>query len=96
MSREALTEAIKIAGSQCELAKRVRQNMPGSKVQQAHISKWLLRTKAAVPPGDYVLAISRSVDWAVTPHRLRRDLYPNPMDGLPADCPDGQHQKEAA
>ncbi|MBL2607392.1 Cro/Cl family transcriptional regulator, partial [Klebsiella pneumoniae] len=25
------------------------------------------------------------LDWQVTPHELRPDLYPNPTDGLPKD-----------
>ncbi|HDR2471501.1 TPA: helix-turn-helix domain-containing protein [Enterobacter soli] len=36
-------------------------------------------------PGELVLKVSKVVDWQVTPHELRPDLYPNPTDGLPAE-----------
>ncbi|MBL1626970.1 Cro/Cl family transcriptional regulator, partial [Klebsiella pneumoniae] len=32
-----------------------------------------------------VLNACRVLDWQVTPHELRPDLYPNPTDGLPKD-----------
>lgn len=34
-------------------------------------------------PGELVLKVSEVVDFKVTPHELRPDLYPNPTDGLP-------------
>ncbi len=36
-------------------------------------------------PGERVLRLCRAVDFRVTPHELRPDLYPHPEDGLPAD-----------
>ncbi|MGN8238636.1 transcriptional regulator [Enterobacter soli] len=36
-------------------------------------------------PGELVLKVSKVVNWQVTPHELRPDLYPNPTDGLPAE-----------
>lgn len=36
-------------------------------------------------PGELVIKVSKAVDWKVTPHELRPDLYPNPADGLPKD-----------
>lgn len=45
-------------------------------------------------PADRVLAVSRATDWAVTPHQLRPDIYPNPTDGLPPEV--ASQQQEAA
>lgn len=36
-------------------------------------------------PGELVVRVSKAVDWQVTPHELRPDLYPNPVDGLPQE-----------
>jgi DNA-binding transcriptional regulator YdaS (Cro superfamily) len=36
-------------------------------------------------PNDQVVFFCRAVDWKVTPHELRPDIYPNPTDGLPVD-----------
>lgn len=82
-NRDALLRAIELAGSQVALAAGIRERLPGSKVSQAHISRWLYRVKGPVPPSDYVLAIASAVDFQVTPHELRSDLYPNASDGLP-------------
>ncbi|EDJ4782430.1 Cro/Cl family transcriptional regulator [Salmonella enterica] len=35
-------------------------------------------------PGELVVRVARAIDWKVTPHELRPDLYPNPTDGLPS------------
>ena len=39
---------------------------------------------------DRVLTACEAVNWQVTPHQLRPDLYPHPQDGLPA------HMREVA
>ncbi|HEC2582044.1 TPA: transcriptional regulator [Raoultella ornithinolytica] len=36
-------------------------------------------------PGELVLKVSKAVEWRVTPHELRPDLYPNPTDGMPSE-----------
>jgi DNA-binding transcriptional regulator YdaS (Cro superfamily) len=36
-------------------------------------------------PGELVLKVSKALEWKVTPHELRPDLYPNPTDGLPKE-----------
>lgn len=69
----ALEKAISIAGSQTALAQRVR-------TKQQNVSQW---AKTRVSP-EYVLGVARAVDFQVTPHQLRPDLYPNPSDGLPS------------
>lgn len=35
-------------------------------------------------PGELVVRVARAIDWKVTAHELRPDLYPNPTDGLPS------------
>lgn len=69
----ALQRVIDIKGSQTALALVV-----GAK-QQA-VGYWLREGL----PGEHVLKISADVNYAVTPHQLRPDLYPHPDDGLPA------------
>lgn len=70
----AITRAADIAGSQHKLAELVG-------VTQQAISKW---SRDGVGP-DFVLTVARAVEFGVTPHELRPDLYPHPDDGLPAD-----------
>jgi hypothetical protein len=56
---------------------------PESKVTTSHIYNWIARDEKV--PADWVLALSECVDWKVTPHQLRPDLYPHKDDGLPSD-----------
>ncbi len=79
---DSLSKAIKIAGSQRQLAEKVGG-------VQTRISEW--RRRGEVPP-DAVIGVSRAVDFQVTPHELRPDLYPHPEDGLP----ESMRKKEAA
>lgn len=65
---EALREAVEIAGSQSELARRI-----GGKVRQQHVHYWLNNDYV---PADHVLAIERATEGRVTRQRLRPDLYP--------------------
>jgi hypothetical protein len=70
----SLVTASKLAGSQASLARAVG-------VGPMHVTNWI---KRGVPAG-MVLKVSGAVDWRVTPHQLRPDLYPHPDDGLPED-----------
>lgn len=36
-------------------------------------------------PAARVLSVARATGWRATPHELRPDLYPNPMDALPTN-----------
>lgn len=72
---EALNTAIKIAGSQQALAAKLGGN-------QTRVSEWKRRGKVA---DGAVLDVAKAVDFAVTPHQLRPDLYPHPDDGLPQE-----------
>lgn len=83
MSKEALLEAVRLAGGQVHLAAGIRARIPGSKISQVHVWGWLNAVKMEVPPPDAVLAISEHLAYRLTPHDLRPDLYPNPTDALP-------------
>lgn len=65
------------------LVNKLLELRPHSKVTNSHINNWLTRDKNI--PSDWVLPLCESVDWQVTPHELRPDLYPHPHDGLPED-----------
>ncbi|MEW8042653.1 MAG: YdaS family helix-turn-helix protein [Candidatus Thiodiazotropha endolucinida] len=65
--------AIQAVGSPSELAKR-------SQTTPQNISN--MRARNRVPSG-WVIPVSKATGWAVTPHQIRPDLYPNPTDGLP-------------
>jgi len=70
-----LEKAIALAGgTQGALAEAIGK-------KQAHVWNWL--NKYPIPPEE-VLRISKAVEYQVTPHELRPDIYPNPTDGLPA------------
>jgi hypothetical protein len=52
------------------------------------LSKGLGLSRGAVSqwkevPSNHVIPLCKLTDWAVTPHRVRPDLYPNADDGLP-------------
>jgi len=85
MSKEILKKAVDLAGGQVHLARGIQANIPGTKIGQVHIWGWLNAVKMEVPPPEAVLAIAATVDWQVTPHELRPDIYPNPSDGLPVE-----------
>lgn len=36
-------------------------------------------------PGELVLKVARALEWRVTPHELRPDLYPNSADAMPVN-----------
>ncbi|KMJ26826.1 hypothetical protein ABT73_09670 [Salmonella enterica subsp. enterica serovar Typhimurium] len=38
-------------------------------------------------PSQLVVRVARAIDWKVTPHELRPDLYPNPTDGRSNSSP---------
>lgn len=93
MNTTILHKVVELAGGQAGLAAGIRKQIPGSKVSQAHVWKWLNRAKCPVPPGDYVIAISRAIEHQVTPHELRPDIYPHPHDGLPENLRESVEQQ---
>ena len=85
MSRESLKQAVKLAGSQAKLAQAIRERMPNSSLCQVHIHGWLNLVKMEVPPAETVLPIAQALDYQLTPHQLRPDIYPNPTDAMPIE-----------
>ncbi|MGM6923392.1 YdaS family helix-turn-helix protein [Escherichia coli] len=47
--------------------------------KQQSVSRWF-NSKF---PASRVLHLCQLMQWEVTPHELRPDIYPNPTDGLP-------------
>lgn len=47
------------------------------------VYKW---EKSERIPSEYVLTIAAATHYQVTPHELRPDIYPHPLDGLPREC----------
>lgn len=87
MSKESLIKAIDMAGGQAQLARGIRKYLPGSKIGQVTVWGWLNTVKFEVPPPETVLPIAESLEWKMTPHELRSDLYPNPGDAMPRLVP---------
>jgi len=67
-----LITALELAGSQAELARRLREQ--GKAVKQQHIWNWLNRDKK-VPP-DMAKPICAAFNGLIAPHDLCPDLYP--------------------
>lgn len=84
MSKETLQKAVDLAGGQAHLARGIRDRIVGSKIGQVHVWGWLNSVKFEVPPAEVVLAIADFLEYRVTPHDLRPDLYPNPSDAMPS------------
>lgn len=72
-AESALSKACRLAGSLTKLAQKVD-------VTKGAVGQWGDRV-----PAERVLDVARAVGFAVTPHELRPDLYPNPTDGLPQE-----------
>lgn len=80
-----------MAGGQVALANRIAAVRHASKVKQSHVWKWLNSpSEDMTPPPEWVIPICEALDWAISPHELRPDIYPNPTDGLPSS-----HQEAA-
>lgn len=58
-------------------------------VKQPHVWKWLNTTRHGIPE-RHVIKACASVNFKITPHELRPDIYPHPHDGLP------EHMREVA
>lgn len=72
MNELPIEKVIRLVGLQ-RLAKRL-------KVTYQAIRKW----SVTGVPAERVIAVCSAVDWSVTPHQVRPDLYPNPGDALPS------------
>lgn len=73
MDTSKLQQAIAVAGSQSELARRLTDHT-GKLIRQGHIWSWLHRTRRV--PAEMVIPIEQVVDGAVSRSDLRPDIYP--------------------
>lgn len=87
MSKIFLEKVVNLVGGQLALADELA--VESKSIKQAHIWNWLNKTKLGVP-AEQVINVCKCVDWQVTPHELRPDIYPHPHDGLP------DHMRSAA
>lgn len=72
MNEQTQKRILLLCGSQSELARRLGKN-------SQTVSAWFRAQVASTE----VLNACRVLNWEITPHELRPDLYPNPTDGLP-------------
>ena len=74
MSRHTLRKAVELAGGQTALATKLG-------TRQSTVNSWLRRGRGI--PADQVLDVAEAIDYQLTPHELRPDVYPYADDGLP-------------
>jgi DNA-binding transcriptional regulator YdaS (Cro superfamily) len=84
MNRSSIEKAVEYAGGQVSLANKLRLKYPHLKVKQSNVWKWLNTNEFGVS-AKMAIPVSEVIDWKVTPHELRPDLYPHPEDGLPEE-----------
>jgi DNA-binding transcriptional regulator YdaS (Cro superfamily) len=70
MSTKALKAAIKAAGGQTALARKIGK-------QQGHVAKWLHRDKKV--PAKMCAAIEAATNGEVTRYELRPDVFGEPL-----------------
>jgi hypothetical protein len=82
---DALRQAILLAGSQAELAKRLdeigQRQTPPMRCKPQNVWAWLNRDGRV--PGEWARHVAEAVAFQVLPMAIRRDIYPHPDDGLP-------------
>lgn len=49
-------------------------------ISRISVYEWV--AKDQIPPAR-IIAVARLTGWKLTPHKLARELYPNPGDGIP-------------
>ncbi|EAX2552577.1 helix-turn-helix domain-containing protein [Salmonella enterica] len=59
--------------------------------KQQTVSLWLNNDV----PASKVLALCSSLNWRITPHEVRPDLYPNKNDGLPDSLKRHRHTEQS-
>jgi hypothetical protein len=88
MCKEAIRKCVDIAGGQTALVERMKPFLPeelSRSFRQGHLSNWLNRErKSQVPPAEYVPAMSLSVDFKVSEHQLRPDIFVAPANNQDA------------
>ena len=89
---EHLKKKVRSQISQAELGRRM--GLP-----QQVISRWMNGHQI---PANRVIQLCDLMNWGVTPHELRPDIYPNSTDGLPLppdvdnDLPPDQQDSSSA
>lgn len=73
MSRAAIRKAVKLAGGQVALAKKVAE-ITGRPVVQSHVWNWMNRNERVA--AEWVIPIETAVEGRVSRHDLRPDIYP--------------------
>lgn len=69
----AIERAVKAAGGQAELARRLSVIM-AKPVKQQHVWNWLFRD--SLVPAEYVIPIEKAVENEVSRYEIRPDIYP--------------------
>ncbi|OGT01860.1 MAG: hypothetical protein A2143_02250 [Gallionellales bacterium RBG_16_57_15] len=83
MSSKYIRAAVDLCGNQPNLVRRIMAKHPHLKIMPSYLFAWMKANRADRPPAEYVLPIAEAVDWQITPHQLRTDLYPHQCDGMP-------------
>lgn len=55
------------------------------RVAPPNVTRWSKTGRVPVDPTNHVLTICNALNWRVTPHQLRPDIYPYPFDAVPID-----------
>lgn len=83
MSKLNLEKVVDLAGGQRALADKISERMQLEKpLKQGHVWGWLNRYSFGIT-AEYVIAACEVVNYQISPHQLRPDIYPHPHDGLP-------------
>jgi DNA-binding transcriptional regulator YdaS (Cro superfamily) len=82
MNKNSLLKVVEICGGQVALAAILATDE--YPIKQAHVWGWLNKNTDGIP-AIHVIKACQCVNWQVTPHELRPDIYPHPEDGLPND-----------
>jgi hypothetical protein len=82
-----LRRAIEIAGGQAALSKKLdeigQRQAPPMRCKPQNVWAWLNRDGKVA--GEWARFVAEAVDFQVIPMEVRRDIYPNPDDGVPLD-----------
>ena len=68
-------QAVALMGGQTRAAEKLG-------VKQGHVWHWLKRPGRC--PAEQVIPVCSHIGYAITPHQLRPDIYPFPLDGIPS------------
>ena len=68
-------QAVRAIGSISDVSRRFEFQSVQS------VANWIAKNRV---PSERVIQLCQWGGWAVTPHQLRPDIYPNKNDGLPS------------